>query len=153
MQIEVPYPGDYLAQASADKRPAEPDSCKYPLEYWIAITVFANPLLWFAPSLVPREIRQVYRKMMELHLRIRERVFAGEIYPIGEEPSGKSISGLISTSGYAIFFRAIDAKRETARFAELQKGQWKLIAGDGSLLDGKLTMKRKASFALFEKKM
>ena len=89
---------------------------------------------------------------MELHLKIRERVFAGEIYPVGEEPSGKSISGLISTSGYAIFFRAIDAKRKTACFAELEKWQWKLIAGDGCLSNGKLTMPREASFALFEYK-
>ena len=152
LQIEVPYPKDYLVHASSDDPPAEPDSCKYPLGYWIAITLFANPLLWFAPSLVPRNIRKVYRKMMELHLKIRERVFSGEIYPIGEEPSGKSISGLISTSGYAIFFRAIDAKRKTAYFAELEKRQWKLIAGDGCLSNGKLTMPREASFALFEYK-
>ena len=89
---------------------------------------------------------------MELHLRIRDRVFAGEIYPVGEEPSGQSISGLISTSGFAIFFRAINAKCKTAHFDELKKGQWKLLAGDGSLLDGKLTMPHKASFALFEHK-
>ncbi|MBQ6598009.1 MAG: hypothetical protein IJH79_10705 [Lentisphaeria bacterium] len=151
LQIEVPYPKDYLAQAPANDPPAEPDSCKYPLEYWIAITLFANPLLWFAPSLVPRNIRKVYRKMMELHLKIRDRVFAGEIYPIGEEPSGKSISGLISTSGFAIFFRAINAERKNACFEELEKGQWKLIAGDGSLSGGELTMTRKASFALFER--
>ena len=151
LQIEVPYPKDYLAQAPANDPPAEPDSCKYPLEYWIAITLFANPLLWFAPSLVPRNIRKVYRQMMELHLKIRDRVFAGEIYPIGEEPSGKSISGLISTSGFAIFFRAINAERKNACFEELEKGQWKLIAGDGSLSGGELTMTRKASFALFER--
>ena len=88
---------------------------------------------------------------MELHLKIRDRVFAGEIYPIGEEPSGKSISGLISTSGFAIFFRAINAERKNARFEELEKGQWKLIAGDGSLSGGELTMTHKASFALFER--
>ena len=152
LQIEVPYPKDYLAKASADDPPAEPACCRYPLEYWIAVTLFANPLLWFAPSLVPRNIRKVYRKMMELHLRIRDRVFAGEIYPVGELPSSRSISGLISTSGYAIFFRAIEAKRQTARIAELGKGQWKLIAGEGSLQNGKLTMPNPASFALFERK-
>ena len=152
LQIEVPYPKDYLAKASADDPPAEPACCRYPLEYWIAVTLFANPLLWFAPSLVSRNIRKVYRKMMELHLRIRDRVFAGEIYPVGELPSCRSISGLVSTSGYAIFFRAIEAKRQTARFPEQEKGQWNLIAGEGSLADGKLTMPNKASFALFERK-
>ena len=112
--------------------------------------MFANPLLWFAPSLIPKNIRKVYRQMMELHLRIRDRLFAGEIYPIGEKPSGKSISGLISTSGFAIFFREMNARHETARFPELKKGQWKLIAGSGCLSNGKLTMTDKASFALFE---
>lgn len=32
-----------------------------------------------------------------------------------------------------------------------KKDQWKLIAGTGSLLNGKSTMKDKASFALFER--
>ena len=150
LQIEVPYPKDYLARVSADDKPAQPDCCKYPLEYWIAVSMFANPLLWFAPSMIPKNIRKVYRQMMELHLRIRGRLFAGEIYPIGEKPSGKSISGLISTSGFAIFFREINARHETARFPDLKKGQWKLIAGNGCLSNGKLTMTNKASFALFE---
>jgi len=151
LQIEVPYPRDYLARASAEDPPPPPECCNYPLEYWIAITLFANPLLWFAPSLVPRDIRKVYREMMELHRRIRDRVFAGEIYPVGEEPCGRRISGLISTSGFAVFFREMDAENETAQFAELAKDHWKLIAGDGSLADGELSMAHRASFALFER--
>ena len=150
LQIEIPYPEDYLARASADDPPPRPACCDYPLEYWAAVALFANPLLWFAPSTVPQKIRKIYRRMMELHRRIRDAVFAGEIYPVGEEPSGKSISGLISTSGFAIFFREINAKKQTASFPDLKKGRWQLIAGNGSLSDGKLTMKNKASFALFK---
>ena len=150
LQIEVPYSEDYLAQAAADDPPPRPACCDYPLEYWAAVALFANPLLWFAPSTVPQKIRKIYRRMMELHSRIRDAVFAGEIYPVGEEPSGKSISGLISTSGFAIFFREINAKKQTASFPDLKKGRWQLIAGNGSLSDGKLTMKNKASFALFK---
>lgn len=150
LQIEIPFPEDYRARASADASPKPPESCLYPLEYWIAIALFANPLLWFATSTVPQKLRKTYRRMMELHRRIRDRLFAGEIYPVGEEPSGKSVSGFVSTSGFAIFFRAINAKRETARFTELKNTKWKQIAGNGSLVNGKLTMPNKASFALFE---
>ena len=89
--------------------------------------------------------------MMELHRRIRDAVFSGEIYPVGEEPSGKSISGLVSTSGYAIFYREIGAKKQTASFPELKNEQWKLISGNGTLSAGKMTMKDKASFAVFER--
>ena len=89
--------------------------------------------------------------MMELHRRIRERVFSGEIYPAGDEPSGKSISGLISSSGVSIFFREMKAGHETAYFPELKTEEWKLIAGNGRLAKGKLTMPEKASFALFER--
>ncbi len=88
---------------------------------------------------------------MEPHRRIRDRVFSGEIYPFGEEPSGRSISGLVSTSGFAVFFREMNAENETARFAELKKDRWKLIAGNGSLANGELTMAHRASFALFER--
>ena len=151
LQIEVPYPGDYLARVVADDPPPRPDCCGYPLEYWAAIALFANPLLWFAPSMVPQKIRKKYRKMMELHLRIRERVFSGEIYPVGEEPSGKSIAGLISDSGVAVFFREMKAEHESAHFPGLKAEDWKLIAGKGCLSKGKLTMPEKASFALFER--
>ena len=150
LQIEIPYPEDYRARSSADDSPKPPESCLYPLEYWIAIALFANPLLWFAPSTVPRDLRKVYRTMMELHRRIRDRVFAGEIYPVGEEPSDRSISGFFSTSGFAIFFRALNAKRATVQFAEWKNAKWKRIAGTGSLVNGKLTMPDKASFVLFE---
>lgn len=88
---------------------------------------------------------------MEPHRRIRDRVFVGEIYPFGEEPCGRSISGLISTSGFAVFFREMDAENETAQFAELKNDHWRLIAGNGSLSNGKLTMAHRASFALFER--
>ena len=88
--------------------------------------------------------------MMELHLNIRDRVFAGEIYPVGDEPSGKSISGFVSTSGVAIFFREIGSEHETAYLPGMENGQWNLIAGNGTLLNGKLTMKSTASFAVFE---
>ena len=151
LQIEIPYPEDYLARAAADDPPPRPECCRYPLEYWAAVALFANPLLWFAPSTVPRKIRRIYRRMMELHRRIRDAVFAGEIHPVGEEPSGKSISGLISTSGHAVFFREIGAKKQTAFFPDLKMEHWKLIAGNGTLSAGKLTMKEKASFAVFER--
>jgi len=151
LQIEVPYPEDHLARASADDPRPRPECCLYPLEYWAAVALFANPLLWFAPSTVPQKIRRVYRRMMELHRRIRDRVFAGEIYPVGEEPSGRSISGLVSTSGFAVFFREIGSKHRSANFPGLKNGQWKLIAGNGILLNGKLTMENKASFAVFER--
>ncbi len=150
LQIEVPYPEDYLARASAGDQPPRPECLRYPLEYWAAVALFANPLLWFAPSTVPQNIRSIYRSMMELHRSIRDRVFAGEIYPVGEEPSGRSISGLVSTSGFAIFFREIDSEHGTADFPGLKNGQWKLIAGNGTLQEGKLTMTSKASFAVFE---
>ena len=151
LQIEIPYPEDYLARADANDPPPRPECCNYPLEYWAAVALFANPLLWFAPSTVPQKIRKIYRRMMELHRRIRDAVFAGEIYPIGEEPSGKSISGLISTSGYVVFYREIGAEKQIASFPDLKNGHWKLIAGNGTLSKGKLTMKDKASFAVFER--
>ena len=151
LQIEIPYPEDYLARADADNPPPRPECCDYPLEYWAAVALFANPLLWFAPSTVPQKIRKIYRRMMELHRRIRDGVFAGEIHPVGEEPSGKSISGLVSTSGFAVFYREIGAKKQTAAFPELKKGHWQLIAGNGTLSEGKLTMKNQASFAVFER--
>lgn len=151
LQIEIPYPGDYLARAAADGPPPEPESFQYPLEYWAAIALFANPLLWFAPSLVPGKKRKVYRNMMGLHRKIQDRLFAGEIYPAGEEPSGKSITGFFATAGFALFFRELRAPHDTAFLPEGGSARWKLLAGNGTWDEGVLKMPTQASFALFEK--
>lgn len=96
-QLEIPHPGEINRAFYQAKGESQPDS--YPFEYWCAVALFANPLLWFMPSRIPAEDRAVVRRMMEFHRRHREAVFSGEIAPVGPEPDGASLSGLVSSGG------------------------------------------------------
>ena len=96
-QIEIPHPGEINREFYRAKSESQPDS--YSLEYWCALTLFANPLLWFMPSRIPKADRAVVRRMMEFHRRHRAAIFSGVISPVGSEPDGASLSGLISAGG------------------------------------------------------
>ena len=151
LQIEIPYIGDINREFYRTKKEGSPDA--YPWTYWMAVAMFANPLLWFAPSLTTPEERAELRRMMELHREVRKKLFAGDIYPIGEEPSGKALTGFYSTSGFLIVYREKDSTCRSME-VEIPSGDWKLIAGEGRCAElGKDKMEvivpQQAGFAMF----
>lgn len=82
----------------------------YDTEYWAAVTLFANPLLWLIPSRLKPAAVQTYRRMIDLHHQHRQGIHAGEIFPVGDEPTGQSICGfqshqVQSNQGYLIVYR------------------------------------------------
>ncbi|MEN6314220.1 MAG: alpha-galactosidase [Clostridiaceae bacterium] len=82
----------------------------YSYEYVFAVTMFANPLCWFEPSAMSDKAKVRYRKMIDLHKRHRDGIFAGHILPIGNRPDGYSWTGFQSHnhndgSGYIIVYR------------------------------------------------
>lgn len=112
LQIEVPNPHAINYDAYEEKQLSAPDI--YPVEYWFAIAMFANPLIWLAPSQLPDDTKKVFRKMIDLHLKYRTQIFEEEIYPIGNEPNGKALMGFVSTNplgtkGLILIFREIGA--------------------------------------------
>ena len=116
IQIEVANPNDIDYKIYENKQLAAPDL--YPLEYWLAVAMFANPLIWLAPSLLPDDTRKVFRRMIDLHLKYRAQIFEEEIYPVGDEPDGKALTGFISTNnagtkGFILAFRELEGP-ETA---------------------------------------
>lgn len=146
LQIEIPYYGDINPEFYRDKPFGSPDA--YPWQYWIAIALFANPLLWFAPSRTRPEDRGVLRAMMELHRRIRETLFSGDIAPVGAEPDGHAVTGFHSDAGFLLLFR----ERQAPARAEFKfPGSWQLLAGSGSFDGAVASLPEPASFALFQK--
>ncbi len=115
LQIEIPDFKAIKREFYADKNRLQPDT--YPADYWAAIPLFSNPLLWLAPSRLDPEVAEIYRKIIKLHLEYRDKIFAGEIYSIGHEPDGASICGfqshdVTSDSGFIVFYRENNAKAE-----------------------------------------
>jgi len=138
LQIEVPYAGDIRKEFYESKPWCPPDA--YPQDYWAAIALFANPLLWFAPSTVRPEDRAPIRRIMELHRKIRDDVFSGEIFPIGAEPDGKAFTGLHSRNeetnkDFAILYREAGAENDSAviELPMTRNTDWKILAGKGSI--------------------
>lgn len=117
LQIEVANPNDVDGEIYKNKQLAAPGL--YPPEYWLAISMFANPLIWLAPSQLPDDSKKVFRKMIDLHLKYRTQIFEEEIYPIGDEPDGKALTGFISTNGdgtkgFILAFRELEGPESAA---------------------------------------
>jgi len=147
LQIEVPWPG---AVDPAAYRDCACDPRVYPIEYWAAVALFANPLLWMAPSLLPEEDRARLRKMMHLHLEIRDRLFSGEIYPVGREPDGSALTGFFADAGYLLLFRERNGKTGEIALADVVPGSgaWRVIAGNARVRNESIFLPEPASFAL-----
>ena len=140
--------GDINPEFYAQKPWCPPQT--YPQDYWAAIAMFANPLLWFAPSTVKPEDRAGIRAVMEIHKTHRDAIFAGEIHPVGQEPDGKAFTGLLSHNAetgkaYLILYREAGAEAEKAELLlpQTRASQWKRIAGSakGTFRDCKRSSK------------
>jgi hypothetical protein len=163
LQIEIPAHEAVNNDFYIDRNQIQPDL--YSAEYWAAIALFANPLLWLAPSVISKELTATYRKIMNLHRSYRDRIFAGEISPIGQEPNGSAITGFIShneetDTGMLILFRELNGSK-SAHFDIPQLGNKKynftmlyesnvttISQGDGCRFH--IRMEKLGSFGLFE---
>ncbi len=160
LQIEVPSPDDISAEFYAAKPWCHP--AEYPVEYWAAIAFFASPLLWLAPSRVSPEIRRRIKGIMDLHLQYRDRIFAGEVFAIGDEPDGAAMAALqchdfADNTGLLTVYRELgNAKGETVLTMDYlpENPAWKIIHGEAeitSLAPGqiRLTIPQRPGFAIF----
>ena len=162
LQIEVPCPDSVDPEFYTKINRTLPT--RYPLEYWAAIPMFANPLLWFAPSKIDQHNLRRYKRIMDIHLTHKAEFMIGEIYPVGEEPSGCSICGFQSHnektgSGFLIYFREADCRdyRKTLKINFLPEAvEWDLIINNTeSYIKQDLRnavevkLKDKSSFALY----
>ena len=142
LQIEVANPADVNPEFYMQKGETLPTV--YDFEYWTAVTMFANPLIWMTPTTLSEENRKVLKKMMTLHRTEAKRIFSGTIFPIGKMPSGEEMTGFVSVSdegGELIIYREKDEKSGVADI-KLPKvfgdAQPEKLAGNGccSIKDG-----------------
>ena len=104
LQIEFTDPDNINYDYFHSKGINPPD--EYDAEYWAGVAMFANPLLWFAPSRLKPAAAAAFAEVMRLHRRYAHEIFAGEIYPVGEEPSGRALTGMQShdrATGFGMF--------------------------------------------------
>jgi hypothetical protein len=80
----------------------------YSFEYLFAITMVAQPLAWFEGTGLPVEAVATVAPVIKKYREIQHDLHAGSIFPIGDEPTGRSWTGFQSVQvgkGYFIVFR------------------------------------------------
>ena len=137
LQIEVPWPGDINRDFYRKKGESFPDV--YPWEYWLAIPMVASPLLWFTPSALPDNKRAECRKMMELHRKLHSMLANADVIPVGEAPTGSSVTGFLARgekAGYLVLFREKDCQNDMTELSLpiLPDGiKWEKQMGDAEI--------------------
>lgn len=108
LQIEAPSRAEIVPEVyQKPGRPACPD--EYRFKFWLGVTLFAQPLLWFQPSVQPEEILQETAEVMAIHRQYREEIFAGEIRSVGSEPGRGGLTGFLAETGYLVVYRTLEA--------------------------------------------
>ncbi|MEO8961596.1 MAG: alpha-galactosidase, partial [Ginsengibacter sp.] len=110
---------------------------RYSFDYLFAITLPAQPLAWMEARHLPPEAFKT-AALIKTYKKYWKEWHSGQIFPIGEEPSGISWTGFQSVlkdkaSGYVLVFREMtDRKRMVFQLEQLAAGKYKfeLLAGD-----------------------
>lgn len=148
---------------NADRYPADDPLApgNLSMDYCFAIAMFAQPLAWFECANLPERAYAQLAPLVAIYRRHVGEIHAGQVFPIGEEPSGWSWTGLESVGregGYALVLRegagadhaVIPLQGGGARGLDLE-----LIAGDGAAEPGddagaiRFHLAKPFSFALF----
>lgn len=108
----------------------------YNFDYLFAITMMAQPLAWFEVSGMPKEAFTL-SAFIKKYKAVSADVHSGNIFPIGDEPSGVSWTGFQSihgSNGYFLLFRESNENEQQQVKTLLPKGrkvQLNVVAGEG----------------------
>lgn len=124
---------------NADKYPADDQLApsKVSFEYAFALTMMAQPLAWMEATGLPEQAFQV-APVIQKYRSIQSGIHRGQIFPIGEEPSGTSWTGFQSIQGgegYLLLIRENNDRQSATVSTWLggnKKAALKLLLGTGS---------------------
>ena len=128
---------------NADKYPAGDRfaPANYSFDYLFAISMMAQPLAWFEATGLPPEAFQT-SKLIQTYRTVQTQLHSGQIFPIGNEPTGKDWTGFQSvvteTEGFLLVFREDSPAGQQTIRTWLPAGKrvsLQLIAGNGKATD------------------
>lgn len=126
---------------------------RYSFDYLFAITMAAQPLAWLEAANLPEEAFQT-SEVIQKYKSIQHDFHTGDIFPIGEEPSGKSWCGFQSVKGnegYILVFREDnkwDRQDIICIFDAGETIQFTPILGNGKEFNAVVTTGKKIGFTL-----
>lgn len=83
---------------------------RYSMDYIFAVTMLANPLFWMEMQFLPEEQRKQLAPLMQAWKAHRADFADADIVPIGERPSGRSLTGFsvrAKECEYLLLFREV----------------------------------------------
>jgi len=126
---------------------------RYSFDYLFAITIAAQPLAWLEAANLPEEAFQT-GEVIQKYRSIQHDFHTGDIFPIGEEPSGKSWCGFQSVKGnegYILVFREDNEWNRQDIMCFFDAGetvQFTPILGNGKEFNAVVTTGKKIGFTL-----
>jgi alpha-galactosidase len=149
---------------NADKYAGDPfGPANYSFDYLFAITMAAQPLAWFESTGLPAEALATGGPVIKKYREIQSDLHKGNIFPVGDEPSGQSWTGFQSVQegkGYFIIFREANENKKCMLKTWLKAGtriKCNIVTGSGKAFtakagnDGEITFElpQKNSYVLY----
>ena len=140
---------------NTDKYTGDPfGPANYSFDYLFAITMAAQPLAWLEGTGLPAEALSVAAPVIKKYREIQTDLHRGNIFPIGDEPSGRSWTGFQSAQegkGYFLIFREDNDSRTAAMKTWLTEGKTincKPVIGNGRPFSAKVNKEGAVTFEL-----
>ncbi len=125
----------------------------YSFDYLFAITMVAQPLAWMELANLPAEAFQSAQTIRK-YRQIQQDLHKGSIFPIGNEPNGKSWCGFQSSkgkTGYVLIFREDNAQNSAMLSTRMEPQKEILfvpLLGNAKAFETKSNSKGEISFTL-----
>lgn len=130
---------------------------KYSMDYLFATTMLSNPLFWMEMQFLSEKRRKELKRIMPIWQKIKEEISDAIVTPIGQKPTGRSISGFkVSVNNkdkYLLIFRESTSEDSITVKCE---NQVKLLASNDEVCLEKfndsleIKFKNQRSYALIE---
>ncbi|MBE6553063.1 MAG: hypothetical protein E7666_01845 [Ruminococcaceae bacterium] len=108
----------------------------YSMDYLFASVMLSNPLFWMEMQFLPERRRAELKGIMSVWKGLQEELAQADVCPIGEKPSGRSMTGFCVTSNgvpaYLLLFREATDRTDAVLSAPVQKAQTKILASNGN---------------------
>ncbi len=116
----------------------------YSFDYLFAITMFAQPLAWLEGTGLPAEAYST-SKLIKTYRQFNTKIHAGQIFPIGDVPSGQHWTGFQSIisekEGFVLVFREDNTEAQKTVHTRLKAGTrvvFTPIAGNGKAFESRV---------------